>query len=167
MKYQTMDVILFKPRKWNLFGRLIAWITNSPFSHVGIILDGDLEQMVEATVRVRSVFMGKDKRDFTVFRYQKELLPGQVLAGRKYLVSMLRSRYDFGNLVDIFINLFRRAFNRPYRVYFQKDGRPVCSELVARAFGAMGETPFYGKALWAVTPADIPGCGLFKKVGGD
>ena len=164
MKYQTMDVILFRPAKWNLFGRLIAWITGSPFSHTAVVLDGETGLLIEATATVKTSSLRKDKRHGEVWRYRRGLTAPQVLAAERYLVGLLGTVYDFGNLVDIFINLFRRAFGRPYRAYFQSDGRPVCSELVSRAYGAAGVTLCPGKPLWVVTPADLASCGFLERV---
>lgn len=162
MQFQTMDVIAFRPRNW--VGRVIAWFTNSPFSHVGVVTDPDTQVIVEATLTVKSSSLLKGNRAFSVFRPKKGLDPAQVLEGKWYLASMLGAGYDFPNVVDWFINVFRRALNRSYRSYWGRDDRPICSELVARAYLAMGEDPTPGIPPEFVTPQDLVRSSYFIEV---
>lgn len=165
MECQAMDVILYKPSKWNLSGRFISWLTNSPYSHAGIVLDsGVLDYVVEALSTVKMSTLKKTSARAEIWRYKSPITTPQRLAGQTYLASALGTFYDFGNLLDILINLFRTATGRSYRSYYQSDGRPICSELVARAFCAAGVTLCPGKPLWAVTPADLAACGFLAKI---
>ena len=159
---KDLDIVAFQPRNW--FGRLIAWLTNSPYSHIGIVLNGEQEMMVEARLTVRVTNLRPDKRSHVLYTLKTPLTAAQITAAKTYLSSMLGAGYDFPNLLDIFINMFRRALNRTYRSYWQRDGRPVCSELVARAYGAAGVILCHGKPLWAITPGDIISSGYFREV---
>ena len=152
MEYKDMDICLFRP--WNWFGILVAWVTNSKYSHAGIIYDGKNKLLTEARMDVVFVQL-KKKRKHDVFRYKKGLTKKQIEKGKAYLSEMAGKDYDLPNLIDILINMFRSAFGRPYKRYFGSNDLPICSELVTNTFKAMGIDLFPDKPSWAVTPEDL------------
>lgn len=149
---KEMDVILFYPRNW--FGKLIAWVTNSKYSHVAIVYDPENKLIVEAEMTVQFSQLN-NKRKYDVYRYTEPISSKQIKKAKAYLSQMAGVDYDMPNLIDILINLFRRAFNRPYKRYWGSDDLPVCSELVANAFKKAGIDLFPDKPSWAVTPQDF------------
>jgi len=159
--YKVLDIILFKPTKWNIFGQIVSWVTNSPYCHIGIALTDDLLIEALSTVKVSSIY--KRGKAGTVFRYTQEITPSQIKMAQNYLTNLIARRYDVGNLFDILINMARALIGRHSRPYFQKDDRPICSELVARAYHAAGIDLFPDKPLWAVTPADFAENKYFKR----
>ena len=159
---QTMDIIAFRPRNW--FGRMIAWLTNSKYSHVALVYDGSTRMIIEATYIVKTTDLAEEHRKYDVFRIKTDLSIAQVTIGKRYLTGMLDKGYDIANLVDWFINVFRRALNRPYRPYWQKDDRPICSELVANTYAEMRLFPVPGIPNWAVSPQDLVSSPLFEEV---
>lgn len=158
---RDMDIILFKPK--NRFGRLIAWLTNSPFSHSEVVFDAENKLLVGATLDVRFHQL-KGKREYAVFRLKKPLTDEQIRKGKAYLSKMAGVDYDIPNLLDIFINMFRTALGRSYRRYWGNDSLPVCSELVANCFLEMGIELVKNKPAWAVTPADLAKSPLLEEV---
>ncbi len=161
VELKDMDIILFEPK--NRFGKLIAWLTNSPFSHSEVVFDAENRLLVGARKDV-TFHQLKGNRKYSVFRLKQPLSTEQIKKGKAYLSKMAGVEYDLPNLLDIFINLFRTALGRSYRKYWGKSELPVCSELVANCFLEMGISLVDNKPSWAVTPADIAKSPLLEEV---
>lgn len=130
------DILLFKGERG--ISRLIAWATNSKYSHVAVCVSPQMNLAIEA--QTRGGVMARDirqiKESYDVYRV-KEGHDYDLNGAMSYLVSKLNSRYDYlGVLFLGLLKLFAKIY-KPIKVKankWQKDRDYFCSELYYEAF---------------------------------
>lgn len=123
---QKYDLIFYKGN--NVLGRLIRWITNSPYSHVAMYL-GD-NHIVEAnyfnTLRVKHL---KYKRhQYDVYRV-KDLNNEHYCKIDEYIKIHVNSKYDYRELLRILFPFMRIKDNL---------SKLICSEFIYDCFNYAG-----------------------------
>ena len=153
------DILLFKRNTG--ISKLIAWGTNSPYTHVAICVNADMNLAIEAQGRVR----GQDVRkmaNYDLFRV-KQGYPYDLDDVVSFLVSKLNNKYDY--LGVIFLGLLKLFPSKIMANKWQKKNDYFCSELVWEAFAYGGlmivDKPEGGSV---VSPADIARSEVIGKV---
>ncbi|UCG35091.1 MAG: hypothetical protein JSW17_06290, partial [Candidatus Omnitrophota bacterium] len=92
---QAGDILLFKAES-NIFSKLIAWGTNSTYSHVAVCVSPEMDLAIEAMTRggVRARDIRKIKSAYDVYRVKEEFAYN-IEKTISYLVSKLNNKYDF------------------------------------------------------------------------
>ena len=92
---KTGDIILFKAEK-DIFSMLIAWGTNSKYSHVAVCVSPELDLAIEAIthggVRARSI--ARISANYDVYRVKKQFFYDQSKMVA-YLILKLNNKYDY------------------------------------------------------------------------
>ena len=135
---QTGDILLFKAEK-GFFSRLIAWGTDSKYSHVAVCISPETHLAIEAITRggVRASDIRKIPRSYDIYRvkstYQLDL--NSIIS---YLVSKLNSRYDYPGVIFLgLLKLISKILGKTLKNIankWQKDRDYFCSELCYEAF---------------------------------
>ena len=152
------DILLFK--NTGLMSKIIQWGTNSPYSHVAVCVDAEMNLIIEAQGMVRAADIRK-MTNYDIFRIKR---------GHRYnlnttisfLVSKLNEKYDYAGVIFLgIIKLFRlkKLANK-----WQKDRDYFCSELVYAAFKAGGLEIVDKESAGIVSPADIANSTIIEKV---
>jgi len=133
---QSGDILLFKGEDG--ISRLIAWGTNSKYSHVAICVSLEMNLAIEAIagggVRARDIRKIKEKYD--VYRI-KEGYNYDLNGTMSYLVSKLNSRYDYLGVLFLGLLKVMAKLYLPFKITankWQKDRDYFCSELCFEAF---------------------------------
>lgn len=131
------DILLFKAEKEPL-SRLIAWGTNSKYSHVAICVSPEMNLAIEAMTRggVRARDIRKIDTSYDVYRV-REGHDYDITGTISYLVGALNSNYD--TLGVIFLGILKILAKMCFPVKdfsnkWQKDRDYFCSELCYEAF---------------------------------
>lgn len=153
------DILLFKAEE-KLLSKLIAWGTNSKYSHVAICVSPEMnlaiESMAGGGVRARDIRQVKEEYD--VYRI-KEDFSYNLAKTISYLVSKLNLKYDYFGIFFLgFLKLLAKI-GRPLKDVtnkWQKDRDYFCSELCYEAFefGGLDIVPDVPEAD-ITSPADI------------
>ena len=153
------DILLFKAEK-DILSRLIAWGTDSLYSHVAICVNADLDIAIEAMTRggVRARDIKRITGMYDVFRVRPENQYdlNKTLA---YLVKQLNNNYDYQGVIYLGILKLVSKIYRPVKNVankWQKKKDYFCSELCYEAFcyGGLDIVPQVDEA--AITsPGDI------------
>ena len=159
-KIASGDILLFKPGG-DFLSRVIAWGTNSPYSHVAVCVSSEMNLAIEANTRggVRAIDLRRIKREVDVYRIkegQEFKLDGVI----SFLVAQLNNKYD--HLGVLFLGLIKlmAIIGRPLKNTankWQKDRDYFCSELCYEAFlkgGGLDIVPETDKAD-VTSPGDI------------
>jgi len=157
---QSGDILLFKPGG-DFLSRIIAWGTNSKYSHVAVCVSGEMNLAIEANTRggVRAIDLRKIERDFDVYRVkegQKFDLEGLI----SFLVARLNNKYDYRGVFFLGLLKLMAIIGRPLKNTankWQKDRDYFCSELCYEAFskgGGLDIVPKIDKAD-ITSPGDI------------
>lgn len=167
---QTGDILLFKAEK-SLISKLIAWGTNSKYSHVAVCISPELDLAIEAITRggVRARAISKIKQNYDVYRIK----PGNSYDLHKalaFLVKQLNNRYDyFGvaylGLLKVLAKIIKRVKKNANA--WQKKKDYFCSELCYEAFyfGGLDIVPDVPYAD-VTSPGDIAKSGIIEIVKG-
>jgi len=132
------DIILFKPGG-DLFSRIIAWGTKSPYSHVAICVSPKMNLAIEANTRggVRAIDLRKITREIDIYRIKEEHqfeLEGVI----SFLVEQLNNRYDLLGVIYLgILKLLSIILRKPFKNAankWQKSRDYFCSELCYEAF---------------------------------
>lgn len=131
------DIILFKPGG-DFFSRIIAWGTNSKYSHVAVCVSGEMNLAIEANTRggVRAIDLRKIKRKVDIYRIKEEQefkLEGVI----SFLVGQLNNKYDYRGVFFLGLLKLMARIGRPLKNTankWQKDRDYFCSELCYEAF---------------------------------
>ena len=135
------DIILFKAEK-DLISMLIAWGTNSKYSHVAVCVSPDLDLAIEAITRggVRARSINKISTAYDVYRVKQKYTYDQnkMIA---YLIMQLNNKYDYLGvcylgILKLISKIFRQVKNAANK--WQKDRDYFCSELCYEAFEFAG-----------------------------
>ena len=129
--------MLFKAEK-DFLSKIIAWGTNSAYSHVAVCVSPEMHLAIEALTRggVRARDIRKIGQDYDVYRVKEENeynLAGMV----SFLVSKLNLRYDYLGVLFLGLIKLLAKIGRPLKEIankWQKDRDYFCSELCYEAF---------------------------------
>ncbi len=143
MTLKPLDIFLYKGRGFTSW--LIQTLTQSPYNHVAVVVDPDMNLVVESNTGHQSGVRAVDVRRIPMKEVDIYRLKPQYAANKdkvvSYLVGALGSRYDFwgviwlGLLKIISILTFTGA---RFHNDFQERRDYFCSELVWEAFAADG-----------------------------
>ena len=162
------DILLFKAEK-NILSKLIAWGTNSIYSHVAVCISPELDIAIESMTRggVRARAISKIPPVYDVYRIKEELSYdlGKTIA---FLVKQLNNPYDFKGVFYLGYLKLRAKIQKHFKIIantWQKDNDYFCSELCyeAFAFGGLDIVPEVSGSD-TTSPADIAKSGLIKLV---
>lgn len=165
MKLITCDILLYKGDSF--VSKLIKWNTNSLYSHVSVVVDGEMNLAIESNTGSQSGVRALDLRklkasDIDVFRVKAagSYKPEQVIS---YLVSCLGSHYDYPGVIWLGVLKVLRLKKQANK--FQEAKDYFCSELVYEAFKSAGLdiVPQIGAAE-TTSPGDIARSPLIEKV---
>lgn len=134
------DILLFKGEDG--ISKLIAWGTDSEYSHVAVCVAPEMNLAIEAITRggVRARDIRKIKREYVVYRIKE----GQSYNMDKtisYLVEKLNNRYDYFGVFFLGILKLLSKIAFPFKNVankWQKDRDYFCSELCYEAFDIGG-----------------------------
>ena len=135
------DILLFKAEK-DLLSKLIAWGTNSTYSHVAVCVSPEMNLAIEAMTRggVRARDIRKIEQNYDVYRI-KEDHAYSLEEAISYLVSKLNLKYDVRGVIYLgILKLIAKLFKKVKATAnkFQKDKDYFCSELCYEAFNFGG-----------------------------
>lgn len=131
------DIFLYKPGG-DLFSRIIAWGTNSPYSHVAVCVSSEMNLAIEANTRggVRAIDIRKIRREVDLYRVktENEYVLNEVVS---FLVEKLNNKYDkrgvaFLGLIKLLTKIGFPLKDKSNR--WQKERDYFCSELCSEAF---------------------------------
>lgn len=134
------DILLFKGEDG--ISKLIAWGTESRYSHVAVCVSPEMNLAIEAMTRggVRARDTRKIKQDYDLYRVKQEY-QYDVSNTVSYLVGKLNSRYDFFGVIFLGILKLFSKMGFPLKETannWQKDKDYFCSELCYEAFNMGG-----------------------------
>ena len=138
MKLKPGDIILFKPGG-DFFSRIIAWGTNSKYSHVAVCVSPEMNLAIEANTKggVRAIDLRKIKREVDIYRIKEEQefkLEGVI----SFLVEQLNNKYDLLGVIYLgILKLLAIVLRKPLKNFANKwqiDRDYFCSELCYEAF---------------------------------
>ena len=163
------DIILFKAEK-DLISKLIAWGTNSRYSHVAICVSPELDIAIEAITRggVRARSISRIAGNYDVYRVKEQFSYDQnkMVA---YLIMQLNNKYDYLGvcylgLLKLISKIFKQVNNIANK--WQKDRDYFCSELCYEAFifAGLDIVPEVGAAE-ITSPGDISKSDILESVG--
>ena len=122
---------------------MIAWGTNSKYSHGAVCVSPRMNLAIEAItrggVRARDIRQIK-KQDYDIYRI-KEDYPYDHAKAISYLVSKLNSKYDYLGVIFLGILKFLAKIGIPLKAkanMWQKTRDYFCSELCYEAFSKDG-----------------------------
>ena len=134
------DILLFKGEDG--ISKLIAWGTNSKYSHVAICVSVEMNLAIEAITRggVRARDIREIKEKYDIYRVKKDYIYSlnKVIS---YLVTKLNLKYDYLGVLFLGLLKFLAKIGLPLKDKankWQKDRDYFCSELCYEAFNAGG-----------------------------
>jgi uncharacterized protein YycO len=163
------DILLFKAER-DFISRLIAWGTESKYSHVAICVSPKMNLAIEAVARggVRARDIRKIPQDYDIYRVKADYsynLDGVV----SYLVDKLNQSYDYPGVIWLgFIKLLAKL-GLPLKITannWQKQRDYFCSELCYQAFSSGGGLDIVPEIPEAdiTSPADISQSSVIEAV---
>lgn len=163
------DILLFKAeRDWK--SKLIAWGTNSTYSHVAVCVSEEMDLIIESVPGggVRGRDIRKIQENYDVFRIKPDN-NYNLHSTISYLVDKLNSKYD--NWGVIFLGILKLLIKiglplRPMANKWQKDRDYFCSELCYEAFfigGGLDIVPAVSEAD-ITSPGDISKSEIIQKI---
>ena len=135
------DILLFKAEK-DLVSKIIAWGTNSPYSHCAVCVSSEMSLTIEALTRggVKARDIRRIDEKYDVYRV-KDGHPYDINKALSYLVGTLNNRYDYFGVFFLGILKLLAKIGIPLKEAankWQKDRDYFCSELCYEAFNFAG-----------------------------
>ncbi|MCK5450543.1 MAG: hypothetical protein KAI70_02110 [Candidatus Omnitrophica bacterium] len=169
-KMKAGDILLFKAEK-DFLSLIIAWGTNSKYTHVAVCVSPEMNLAIEALTKggVRARDIRKIKQDVDIFRV-KEDSSYDVTNTVSYLVNKLNLKYDYTGVIFLgILKLIAKIFKPLKKVTnkWQKDEDYFCSELCYKAFnfGGLDIVPEVSEAD-ITSPGDIARSEILEMVRG-
>lgn len=163
------DILLFKAEK-DPVSKIIAWGTNSKYSHVAVCVSPLMALVIEAMVwhGIRAIDIRKvDPSRFDVYRI-KENHTYDLDKAISYLVGALGSKYDYLGVLWLGILKLLAKAGIPLKTKannWQKDRDYFCSELTYEAFTSAGLDIVPEVAEADITsPGDIAGSEVLRLI---
>lgn len=143
---KKFDILLYKGK--SPIAKLIQHVTNSPYSHVAIVLDEYhcLETDWKYPVKIRHLKYKKNQ--YEIMRYE-ELSEEEKEYMGKFINIYLNTQYDFKQVISHWLNL---SFNFTIS---NSNSRFICSELADRMYKYAGIDLLPKFMNGSVTPADL------------
>lgn len=149
------NLVFFKQTN-SFISRLIAKVTQSEFTHVGLIVGHDeatgIITIIESNrfIRTRVARLQLNERHviYTIGNQPQEVIDKIV----KFAYKNLGKRYDYLQLLGLFISL---CFKRKRNVYFNSKNKIICSELVDLAYYTSGVKRKTNNNLGNITPQEL------------
>lgn len=163
---KSCDILLYKGT--GAVSKLIQWKTTSAYSHVSVVVDGEMSLAIESNTGsqsgVRALDLRKlDAKIVDVFRIKKEngFKPEQVIS---YLVSCLGCKYDYPGV--FYLGLLKVLGQQKKANEWQIKKDYFCSELVYEAFKSAGLdiVPQIGSSE-TTSPGDIAKSPILQLIG--
>ena len=135
------DILLFKAEK-DFISKLIAWGTDSKYSHVAVCISPELDIAIEAITRggVRARAVSEISQQYDLYRIKGEY-PYDLNMIVAFLVKQLNNKYDYIGVIYLgILKLIAKIF-KAFKVRankWQKDNDYFCSELCYEAFNHAG-----------------------------
>ncbi|UUV46707.1 permuted papain-like amidase [Bacillus phage vB_BanS-Thrax4] len=149
------NLVFFK--KTNSFiSKLIAKVTNSEFTHVGLVVGYDESTKVITIIesnrfiktRVARLELNERHVIYTTGNQPKEVTD-KIIA---YAYKNIGKRYDYSQLLGLFLSL---AFKRKRNLFFNSANKLICSELVDLAYYTSGVKRKTNDNLGNITPQEL------------
>ena len=167
---QPGDILLFKAET-DPFSRLIAWGTNSKYTHVAVCVSPNMALVIEAMVwhGIRAIDVRKtDPARFDIYRIKTGFtynLDNTI----SYLVGALGSRYDYLGVIwlGVLKILSKIGLSKDLANMWQIDRDYFCSELCYEAFftgGGLDIVPQVPDSN-VTSPGDIAKSSVLEMVG--
>ncbi|UUV46975.1 permuted papain-like amidase [Bacillus phage vB_BanS-Thrax5] len=149
------NLVFFKQTN-SFISKLIAKVTKSEFTHVGLIVGHDestgVLTIIESNrfIRTRVARLQLDERHviYTTGNQPQEVVDKIV----KFAYKNLGKRYDYLQLLGLFISL---SFERKRNIYFNSKNKLICSELVDLAYYTSGVKRKTNQNLGNITPQEL------------
>lgn len=162
------DILLFKAER-DIISWLIAWGTDSDYTHVAVCVSPELDIAIEAMTRggVRARAISEIPNVYDVYRI-KDGYGYDMSKAIAYLVKQLNNRYDnWGVLYLAILKVAAKIYKNIKKTAnkWQKDKDYFCSELCYEAFkfGGLDIVPQVGEAD-ITSPGDIARSEIIQKV---
>ncbi len=138
---KTGDILLFKAED-DFISKIIAWGTNSVYSHVAVCVSPEFNLAIEAMQGkgVRSIDIRSIKTGYDLYRI-KDAHTYNIEGTLSFLVTKLNSRYDKWGVIFLGILKLIAKIGWPLKKVtnnWQKDKDYFCSELCYEAFDKGG-----------------------------
>ncbi len=135
------DILLFKAEK-DWLSKLIAWGTNSVYSHCAVCVSPEMNLTIEALTRggVKARDIRQIEEKYDVYRVKDEH-PYDINKALSYLVGTLNNRYDYFGVIFLGILKLLAKIGIPLKEAankWQKEKDYFCSELCYEAFNFAG-----------------------------
>ena len=162
---KACDILLYKGTSW--LSHLIEWRTQSPYSHVSVVVDPASHLAIESHAGSQSGVRPLDLRNIRVeavdiFRVKPEF-EFDSKAVISFLVEHLGRPYDYAGV--LWLGVLKLLNLKAESNRFQKDRDYFCSELCYEAFmaGGLDIVPQVGEAD-ITSPADISKSPVLEKI---
>ncbi|AZU98923.1 putative cell wall-associated hydrolase [Bacillus phage pW2] len=149
------NLVFFKEAN-SFISRLIAKVTKSEFTHVGLIVEHDettgIVTIIESNrfirTRVKRLQLNERHVIYTIGNQPQEVVDNIV----KFAYKNLGRRYDYLQILGLFISL---SFRRERNIYFNSKNKLICSELVDLAYYTSGVKRKTNQNLGNITPQEL------------
>lgn len=149
------NLVFFKQTN-SFISRLIAKVTKSEFTHVGLIVGHDettgVLTIIESNrfIRTRVARLQLNERHviYTIGEQPQEVVDKIV----KFAYKNLGKRYDYLQLLGLFISL---SCEGKRNIYFNSKNKLICSELVDLAYYTSGVKRKTNENLGNITPQEL------------
>ena len=142
MKLQCFDILLIKRK--SLVGRIIMWVTKSPYSHAALVIDSNHIIDTGAFRPLKISHMSWRLTEFDGYRFLFGLKEEEKEEIIKFYQKNLNSKYDF---LEIFAVVFKKLFPLNNKEKF------ICSSIIHESFNSAGIKICNKDGV--VTPADL------------
>lgn len=149
VRMEVGDVVMFKPSSPISF--VIAYLTKSEYSHVGLVVGKDMVVEADRFVNTRLSQIEFDPNRHALYRVPG-LLETQKKIIQEYAVSMIGTRYDYWQIFGWFIRL---VFGWNKHNLFNRSNYLICSELIDQAYQRAGVPRSCDCPVGDVTPQDL------------
>lgn len=104
MNLQPYDLLFYKGN--DFISNIIKKETNSPYSHVALVLDDKHLIEIDKSYNLRIGHLGYSKQSFDIYRLKEPISFGQQMAINEYIYETINSKYDFIEILDILLLKF-------------------------------------------------------------
>ena len=161
------DTIFFKKDESSFISRIISKMTNSDFSHVGIIISysevNNVVTVIESdrfvNTRINLVTLNEDKH---IIYTTGEKTEEQIEMILKYANDSIGVKYDYLQIFGLFLSLL---FKRRESAWFNSTNKLICSELIDYSYYIGGIKRIDNKNIGNILPEElIAKYSMYKRV---
>lgn len=157
MNVRCGDIILVRGDT-PIISRAIRWFTGSKYTHAGIAVTSNIIYEID-------VFKKLDVRllthhDYDVYRLKEDLTIEQQIELKLYAINKIKESkgYDWFRIIQFALEKIG------IKLHLNNKKRYVCSEIIDELYNHVGIDLIPNRTDGEVTPADISGSPLLKKV---